>query len=67
MFMLPLKALAVLVVRQILGSPEVKRRVFEALRSAAKDTTTKIDDGFVDMAEEAWSIAVPVVIGKAVK
>ena len=48
---------------KILTSPEVKKRVFDELRSAAKKSDTKLDDAGVDAAEVVWDVIVPIVAG----
>lgn len=56
--------IARMVLRQVLGRPEVKKRVIEALRQAAQKTETKFDDAAVDAFEDIWSVTVPVLLGK---
>lgn len=64
---MPWKIIGALVLKRFLGDQEVKKRVFEALRYQAGQTTTKIDDGFVDTFEAAWDVVVPALVGKTVK
>ena len=56
--------LALAILKRILGRPELKQRVLVELRKAAANTETEIDDGFVDMFEDAWDVVIPVVLTK---
>jgi hypothetical protein len=53
-----------LLLRAVLMAPDTKRRVVEALRYAAKQTDSKVDDAAVDTFEAAWDVVVPVLVGK---
>lgn len=52
------------ILKKILGKPEIKTRVIEALRAEAKKSDTKIDDSAVDAVEVIWDVVMPVLLGK---
>lgn len=53
-----------ILLRALLMAPETKKRVVAALREAAKQTDSKVDDAAVDTFEAAWDVVVPVLVGK---
>lgn len=57
-------ALARMILKQVLGGPEVKARVIAELRNAAKGTDNKIDDSLVDAVDVIWDVVCPIIVGK---
>lgn len=57
------KPIARLILARVLDQ-KTKERVIDALRQAAKDTETTIDDDAVAVFSEIWSIAVPILVGR---
>jgi hypothetical protein len=52
------------ILKKMLMRPEIKQRIFEALRREAAKTETKIDDSGVDTFEVIWDTVLPIIIGK---
>lgn len=53
-----------MILKKMLGRPELKERIIAALRAEASKTDTKIDDSLVDATDVAWDIVIPLIVGK---
>lgn len=61
---MPWMILARLLLGKILAGDDVKKKVIDELRKAAQRTDSTLDDGAVDVFEEAWDVVIPILIGK---
>lgn len=53
-----------MILKRLLGSPDVRKKIFDALDAEAKKTETKIDDDAVAVFKTVYDVAMPIIVGQ---
>jgi hypothetical protein len=53
-----------MILKRLIASQDIEKKLFDALEARAKRTDTKLDDNAVAVAKEIYDVAIPIIVGE---